>query len=69
MHAREHRVLEFGQQRHTIPFLRESRVDAGISLLPRDPAFIPFLYGDYPRQVPTQFVEFHGMEGSRMVCT
>jgi len=63
--ATEHRVVGSGQQRHSIPFFYEPRVDAEIAPFPGDPAFTPFLYGDHLWQATTQFVEFQGMEHLR----
>jgi len=63
--ATEHRVIGSGKARMSIPFFYEARADAEIRPLPMDPAFEPFLYGDYLWATTTQFVEFKGMEALR----
>ncbi|MDY0884576.1 isopenicillin N synthase family dioxygenase [Dongia soli] len=65
--ATEHRVIGWGQERYSIPFFYEPRVDAVISPLPLADmqAFTPFLYGDYLWQSTTKFVEFAGLEHRR----
>jgi isopenicillin N synthase-like dioxygenase len=67
-----HRVVGSGQERYSIPFFYEPRVDAIIAPLPlpgmagsEPPAFAPFLYGDYVWSSTTKFVEFAGMEPLR----
>jgi isopenicillin N synthase-like dioxygenase len=65
--ATEHRVIGFGQERFSIPFFYEPRVDLEVAPLPlpdMEP-FEPFLFGDYLWATTTKFVEFHGMEGLR----
>jgi isopenicillin N synthase-like dioxygenase len=65
--ATRHRVLGVGQERFSIPFFYEPRVDLEISPLPLPGVepFEPFLFGDYLWATVTKFVEFHGMEGLR----
>ena len=75
--ATEHRVIGWGQERYSIPFFYEPRVDAVISPLALKDmpskdmplkdmqAFAPFLYGDYLWQSTTKFVEFAGLEHRR----
>lgn len=63
--ATEHRVLGHGEERHSIAFFYEPRVDALIQALPGTAPFEPFLYGDYLWATMTKFVEFHGLEGLR----
>lgn len=65
--ATEHRVLEPGQPRYSIPFFYEPTVDAVIEPLPISDAgnFEPFLYGDHLWASTTRFVEFRGMEKLR----
>lgn len=65
--ATEHRVIGHGQERCSIPFFYEPRVDARIAPLPLAgaAAFEPFLYGDYLWSTMTKFVEFRGLEGLR----
>jgi isopenicillin N synthase-like dioxygenase len=67
-----HRVIGSGQERYSIPFFYEPRVDAIIAPLPlpamqgiEPAAFAPFLYGDYVWSSTTKFVEFAGMEPLR----
>ncbi|HVJ42062.1 MAG TPA: 2OG-Fe(II) oxygenase family protein [Dongiaceae bacterium] len=67
--ATQHRVIGHGNERYSIPFFYEPRVDAVIAPLP-GPAgggvdFAPFLYGDHVWASTTKFVEFHGMEHLR----
>ena len=65
--ATEHRVLEVGQVRYSIPFFYEARADAQISPLPNSPrTFEPFLYGDYLWARIVNFVEFRGMAAQRL---
>jgi len=45
--ATEHRVLSSGQERFSLPFFYEPRVDARIAPLPNAEPFTPFLYGDH----------------------
>lgn len=65
--ATEHRVIDMGRERMSIPFFYEARADAEIRPLPIDAAhaFEPFWYGDYLWATTTQFVEFKGMEKLR----
>jgi isopenicillin N synthase-like dioxygenase len=65
--ATEHRVIGTGQERYSIPFFHEARVDAEIRPLPMDDpeSFESFLYGDYLWARITSFVEFRGMETLR----
>ena len=65
--ATEHRVIDAGRERMSIPFFYEARADAEIRPLPMDPAdaFDPFLYGDHLWATTTKFVEFKGMEPLR----
>lgn len=65
--ATEHRVIGGAQERYSIPFFYEARVDAEIRPLPLDDAasFGPFLYGDYLWERMTAFVEFRGLERQR----
>jgi isopenicillin N synthase-like dioxygenase len=65
--ATEHRVLGVDQERYSIPFFYEPRVDATIAPLPLagGPAFEPFVFGDYLWATVTRFVEFHGLESVR----
>ena len=65
--ATEHRVLGSGQDRCSIPFFYEPRVDAEISPLPIAGAapFEPFYYGDHLWASSMKFVEFAGMEHLR----
>jgi isopenicillin N synthase-like dioxygenase len=63
--ATEHRVLGPGQERCSIPFFYEPRVDAAIRPLPGGVDFAPFNYGDHLWAAMTKFVEFHGMETLR----
>jgi isopenicillin N synthase-like dioxygenase len=67
-----HRVIGWGEERYSVPFFYEPRVDALIaplSLPAMDgmaaPAFAPFLYGDHVWAATTKFVEFAGMENLR----
>ncbi|MGH8180255.1 MAG: isopenicillin N synthase family dioxygenase [Steroidobacteraceae bacterium] len=68
--ATEHRVLDCGRERFSIPFFYEARADAIIAPLPGDRAdlFTPFEYGDFLWQRMTSFVEFRGMERERSIC-
>ena len=67
-----HRVVGSGQERYSVPFFYEPRVDAIIAPLPlhassgfQDAAFAPFFYGDYVWSSTTKFVEFAGLESLR----
>ena len=65
--ATEHRVVSANQERCSIPFFYEPRVDAEIAPLPLagvEP-FEPFFYGDHLWASVTKFVEFYGMEWMR----
>ena len=58
-----HRVLGSGQERHSIPFFYEARVDAVISPLPlrgMEP-FKPFYFGDHLWETATKFAEQRGI--------
>lgn len=61
--ATQHRVLGVGEERHSIPFFHEARVDALISPLPLEGAeqFEPFLFGDHLWEATTKFVEQKGI--------
>ncbi len=65
--ATEHRVIGPGQERMSIPFFYEPRVDALIEKLPLPGAesFAPFFYGDHLWAAMTKFIEFHGLESLR----
>jgi isopenicillin N synthase-like dioxygenase len=66
--ATEHRVIGVGQERYSVPFFFEPRVDALIAPLetpPRTAAFSPFLYGDFVWAAATRFVEFSGLQHRR----
>jgi isopenicillin N synthase-like dioxygenase len=65
--ATEHRVIGSGQERHSIPFFYEPRIDARIAPLPLAgiAPFAPFTYGDCLWATMTRFVEFQGLEGLR----
>jgi isopenicillin N synthase-like dioxygenase len=65
--ATEHRVIGSGQERMSIPFFYEARVDAKIEPLPLNDAvgFEPFFYGNHLWATTTRFVEFQGMEALR----
>ena len=69
--ATEHRVIGVGQERYSVPFFYEPRVDALIAPLPpaetrpRTAAFLPFLYGDFVWAAATRFVEFSGLQHRR----
>jgi isopenicillin N synthase-like dioxygenase len=67
-----HRVVGSGQERYSVPFFYEPRVDAIIAPLPlpatpgiKPAAFAPFFYGDYVWSSTTKFVEFAGLEPLR----
>ena len=61
--ATMHRVLGSGQERYSIPFFHEARVDAVIAPLPLPGAqpFAPFLFGDHLWEATTQFAEQRGI--------
>ena len=65
--ATEHRVIGTGQERFSVPFFYEPKVDAVISPLPLPgaDAFAPFYFGDHLWESVTKFVEFQGMENLR----
>lgn len=64
--ATEHRVIGTGQERYSVPFFYEPRVDAEIApLLPDAPAFAPFQYGDHAWASMMNFIEFAGLEHLR----
>lgn len=65
--ATVHRVLGSGEERFSIPFFYEARVDAVIAPLPLAAAapFEPFSYGDHLWEATTQFVEQKGIKHSR----
>ncbi|HWT98633.1 MAG TPA: 2OG-Fe(II) oxygenase family protein [Terriglobales bacterium] len=68
--ATQHRVIGHGEERYSVPFFYEPRVDALIEPLPTAAAiagnsFEPFLYGDHVWAATTKFVEFHGLEHLR----
>jgi isopenicillin N synthase-like dioxygenase len=60
--ATEHRVLGSAEERFSIPFFYEPRVDAEIAPLPGGENFAPFLFGDYLWETTTKFIEFQGLE-------
>jgi len=66
--ATVHRVLGSGEERHSIPFFYEARVDAVIAPLPLAAAapFEPFSYGDHLWEATTQFVEQRGIKHLRL---
>ena len=61
--ATMHRVLGSDQERFSIPFFYEARVDAVIAPLPTAgaTAFEPFLFGDFLWETTTKFVEQRGI--------
>ena len=61
--ATMHRVLGAGQERYSIPFFYEARVDAVIAPLPLPGAvaFDPFYFGDHLWETTTKFVEQRGI--------
>ena len=61
--ATVHRVLGTGQERYSIPFFHEARVDAVIEPLPLAGAipFQPFLFGDHLWETTTKFAEQRGI--------
>ena len=61
--ATMHRVLGSGQERCSIPFFHEARVDAVIAPLPLPGAepFEPFLFGDHLWEATTKFPEQRGI--------
>ena len=61
--ATVHRVLGSGQERYSIPFFHEARVDAVIAPLPLPGAepFEPFLFGDHLWEATTKFAEQRGI--------
>jgi isopenicillin N synthase-like dioxygenase len=61
--ATVHRVLGTGQERFSIPFFYEARVDAVIAPLPLPGAvaFEPFYFGDHLWETTTKFVEQRGI--------
>jgi len=68
--ATQHRVIGHGEERYSVPFFYEPRVDAVIKPLPAaagitGDGFEPFLYGDHVWAATTKFVEFHGLEHLR----
>jgi isopenicillin N synthase-like dioxygenase len=64
--ATEHRVLGPGEERFSIPFFYEPRVDATIAPLPKSQTkFAPFYYGDHLWEASTKFIEFKGLENAR----
>lgn len=68
--ATQHRVIGHGEERYSVPFFYEPRVDALIEPLPidggkADSSFKPFLYGDHVWASTTKFIEFHGLEHLR----
>jgi isopenicillin N synthase-like dioxygenase len=65
--ATVHRVLGSGEERFSIPFFYEARVDAVIAPLPLAGAtpFEPFSYGDHLWEATTQFVEQKGIKHLR----
>lgn len=68
--ATQHRVIGHGEERYSVPFFYEPRVDALIEPLPihgdvAEAGFKPFLYGDHVWASTTKFVEFHGLEHLR----
>jgi isopenicillin N synthase-like dioxygenase len=65
--ATVHRVLGTGEERFSIPFFYEARVDAVIAPLPLAQAtrFEPFSYGDHLWEATTQFVEQRGIKHLR----
>ena len=65
--ATVHRVLGSGEERYSIPFFYEARVDAVIAPLPLASAasFEPFSYGDHLWEATTQFVEQKGIKHLR----
>jgi isopenicillin N synthase-like dioxygenase len=68
--ATQHRVIGLGEERYSVPFFYEPRVDALIKPLPAaagiaDDGFAPFLYGDHVWASTTKFLEFQGLEHLR----
>jgi isopenicillin N synthase-like dioxygenase len=65
--ATVHRVLGPGEERYSIPFFYEARVDAVIAPLPLAgaPPFERFSYGDHLWEATTQFVEQKGIKHLR----
>ena len=61
--ATMHRVLGTGQERFSVPFFYEARVDAVIAPLPLPGAvaFEPFYFGDHLWETTTKFVEQRGI--------
>ncbi len=61
--ATEHRVVSYGEERFSIPFFYEPRVNAEISPLPLagSTQFEPFLYGDHLWAETTKFIEQGGI--------
>lgn len=61
--ATMHRVLGSGQERYSIPFFHEARVDAVIAplSLPGAQPFEPFLFGDHLWEATTKFAEQRGI--------
>lgn len=58
-----HRVLGAGQERFSVPFFFEARVDAVIAPLPLAGAapFEPFYFGDHLWETTTKFIEQRGI--------
>jgi isopenicillin N synthase-like dioxygenase len=65
--ATEHRVIGRAEERFSIPFFYDARVDALIEPLPLPgiEPFTPFYFGDYLWSTMAKFVEFQGLEGLR----
>jgi isopenicillin N synthase-like dioxygenase len=65
--ATEHRVIGRTEERFSIPFFYDARVDALIEPLPLPgiERFTPFYFGDYLWSTMTKFVEFQGLESLR----
>ena len=65
--ATEHRVIGRAEERFSIPFFYDARVDALIEPLPLPgiEPFTPFYFGDDLWSTMTKFVEFQGLEGLR----
>lgn len=61
--ATKHRVLGSGQERFSVPFFYEARVDAVIAPLPLPDVepFEPFFFGDHLWETTTKFAEQRGI--------
>ncbi|GAB5467085.1 MAG: oxidoreductase [Rhodospirillales bacterium] len=61
--ATRHRVIGRSEERYSVPFFYEPRVDARIAPIPgvTPEDFAPFLYGDHLWAATTQFVEQAGI--------